>query len=228
MSDSVLKLARRFVAERAANSAGASEPVARATQVSVPRDTHKACPAGQPAKAVFTGWLRAHGTNGTGGTRELANVVDLTKLGPRLYPPSEPVATNLKLDSSGVIDASRDEIAAALGRLPRPCNDEGQRLFHCTRDFIYSPMFEAAGRLGWSTIELFGIAPALGRVPIGTWGLVTTMATVLEPCWVINVVTEAGAKLMGNRQRRAFWPRARLNEACVVWWECDEIMGDFD
>jgi hypothetical protein len=204
MTTSVLEIARRFLAERTAHPTEASDSLIGTAQTLVPRDTPRACPMGHFSKALLPTSAGTNGTLGTGGTPDINVRADLGKSAPR------------------------DHIAAALDRLPRPCNRPGQRLLRCSRDFLFSPLFETATRLGWSKIELFGIAPALGRAPIGAWGLVPTLASVMEPGWRIVTVTETGAMLTNDNQRQAIWPRSQLNEWCVVWWECDDLIGDFD
>ena len=86
----------------------------------------------------------------------------------------------------------RVEITSALERLPKRCTAEGTRLLDETRKFVASPRFDKAIALGWSRIELFGIAP--GRPQ--------------NPSWNVGADRHAGASVT-RQPDRSYQRRAR-------------------
>ena len=92
----------------------------------------------------------------------------------------------------------RVEITSALERLPKRCTAEGTRLLDETRKFVASPLFDKAIALGWSRIELFGIAPDAPKTHLGTWGLIVTQVLLLR-----------GSRIEAISEERAIlWTRA--------------------
>lgn len=102
----------------------------------------------------------------------------------------------------------------------RRCTSEGTRLLNETRKFVASLFFDELIALGWSQIELFGIAPDAPKTHLGTWGLVVTQILLL-PGSCIETITEECAIFRTRENNRCIWPRFRseINE-CVLWWEC--------
>lgn len=120
-------------------------------------------------------------------------------------------------------DAHRQRILAQLARLP-PGNAHGRRLLMSTHTFLDTDHWQAAAALGWSQVELFGVAPALEKAPCGSWGLIVTHA-LLMPSAAIETIVEDHAVLRTLSGARCVWPRFRPEiEQCVVWWECPAIV----
>ena len=118
----------------------------------------------------------------------------------------------------------RVEITSALERLPKRCTSEGTRLLNETRKFVASPRFEKAIALGWSRIELFGIAPDAPKTHLGTWGLIVTQVLLLRG-GRIEAISEERAILWTRAGTELLWPRFRSEiNACVLWWECPEFV----
>ena len=118
----------------------------------------------------------------------------------------------------------RVEIFSALDRLPKRCTAEGSRLLDETRKFVASPFFDEVIELGWSLIELFGIAPHTPKTHLGTWGLIVTQVLLLRGSR-IEAISEERAILWTRAGTELLWPRFRSEiNACVLWWECPEFV----
>ena len=118
----------------------------------------------------------------------------------------------------------RVEITSALERLPKRCTAEGTRLLDVTRKFVASLFFDEVIELGWSRIELFGIAPDAPKTDLGTWGLIVTQVLLLRG-GRIEAISEERAILWTRAGTVLLWPRFRSEiNACVLWWECPEFV----
>ena len=118
----------------------------------------------------------------------------------------------------------RVEIFSALERLPKRCTAEGTRLLDVTRKFVASLFFDEVIELGWSRIELFGIAPDAPKTHLGTWGLIVTQVLLLRG-GRIEAISEERAILWTRAGTELLWPRFRSEiNACVLWWECPEFV----
>ena len=87
-----------------------------------------------------------------------------------------------------------------------------------------SPFFDEVIELGWSRIELFGIAPDAPKTDLGTWGLIVTQVLLLRG-GRIEAISEERAILWTRAGTELLWPRFRSEiNACVLWWECPEFV----
>ena len=78
--------------------------------------------------------------------------------------------------------------------------------------------------LGWSRIELFGIAPDAPKTHLGTWGLIVTQVLLLRG-GRIEAISEERGILWTRAGTELLWPRFRSEiNACVLWWECPEFV----
>ena len=108
--------------------------------------------------------------------------------------------------------------------LPPSGNFEASRLLNATCEFLCSPLFDRAVSLDWDMTEIFGLAPDIGRAPVGAWGLIPTLVLVMPSGTKIEAVTEIEATLL-NRSGLVRWPRFRREiSACGLWWECPQIV----
>ena len=87
-----------------------------------------------------------------------------------------------------------------------------------------SLFFDEVIELGWSWVELFGIAPHAPKTHLGTWGLVVTQILLLPGSW-IEAITKDRAIFRTREGTLCVWPRFRSEiNACVLWWECPEFV----
>lgn len=169
MTASVLELARRLVADRKDHGDRISKSSARLTGKPVPRDTAKACPAGQASVERLEASVGTNGTAGTLGTpMRTASIGTVINFNDR---DDCPALTQILPSSLPGGESSRAALDQALSRLPRPYTRDGSQLLQCSQDFLSSRLFDRARQLGWSNLELFGIAPHIDQAPRGGLGI---------------------------------------------------------
>lgn len=131
------------------------------------------------------------------------------------------VLSEFGFESTTAYDAAqRQWIAAELGTLPPATDADGERLLQVTLDFVGSGHFERALDLGWTTEELFGIAPSARSLTMDRTGLglVVVLAFPFRG-WRLDAVYQGHAEFRARGKANVLVQRFRPDlEGAIVWW----------
>jgi hypothetical protein len=124
----------------------------------------------------------------------------------------------------------RFRIAAALERLPAPCDPNGRRLITVTQKFLRSPWLSEALKCGWGLEELFGVN---GKAPFDAyehWGLIVGLALAPRRGDVIEHLDAEHAVIRYHvgttlKEARRIERRFTPTDSSVVWWDCAGLVG---
>jgi hypothetical protein len=124
--------------------------------------------------------------------------------------------------------AQRARLSAILDALPPIAERKAQRLAVVTRAFLEIPQFAQAVELGWSDLELFGLAWHAPEVRLAEQGLVSGLAlSSLNSPKLVAIHADAAVIRCGSGAQLTYRRFTGNTDCAVPWWEipafCDPL-----